>query len=127
MSSISQTSDSSRQNSSVFPECVRICLNRTCRKQGANLVLAAFEASIVPGITVMGSGCLGQCGNGPMVLVLPDMVWYCSVLPQEVPLVIEQHLLGGKKVKQMLYRHFHNREQGTENEEQEIGNEEQGK
>lgn len=111
MNNISQPSDSSRQNSSVSPECVRICLSRTCCKQGAKLVLAAFEASIVPGITVMRSGCLGQCGNGPMVLVLPDMVWYCGVLPSQVPLVIKQHLLGGEKVKQMLYRRFHKREQ----------------
>ena len=114
MSNISQPSDSSRQNSSVSPECVRVCLNRTCRKQGAKLVFAAFEASSVPGITVMGSGCLGQCGNGPMVLVLPDMVWYCGVRPIQVPLVIEQHLLGGEKVKQMLYRRFHKREQRSD-------------
>ena len=110
MISKSQPSDSSRQNSSISPECVRVCLNRTCRKQGANLVLAAFEVSVVPQITVTGSGCLGQCGNGPMVLVLPDMVWYSSVHPSQVPLVVEQHLLGGEKVKQMLYPRFHNRE-----------------
>ncbi|KST63250.1 (2Fe-2S) ferredoxin domain-containing protein [Mastigocoleus testarum] len=111
MSSISQPSDSSRQNYSSYPQCVRICVNRTCRKQGAKSVLAAFEVSTVPGITVMGSGCLGQCGNGPMVLVLPDVTWYCAVHPSQVPLVIEKHLLGGEKVEQMLYRRFHNREQ----------------
>ena len=107
MGSISQPSDSSKQNSSVSPKCVRVCLNRTCRKQGAKLVLAAFESSLVPGITVMGSGCLGQCGNGPMVLVLPDMLWYCAVHPSQVSLLIEQHLVRGEKVKQMLYPRFH--------------------
>ena len=111
MSSTSQPFDSSRQNSDSSPECVRVCLNRTCRKQGAKLVLAAFEANFVPGITVTGSACLGQCGNGPMVLVLPDVVWYCSVRPNQVPLIIEQHLLGGKKVRHMLYRRFHKSEQ----------------
>jgi (2Fe-2S) ferredoxin len=42
-----------------------------------------------------------------MVLVLPEMVWYCRVLPQEIPKLVEQHLLAGKRVKEMLYYRFH--------------------
>lgn len=86
---------------------VRVCQNRTCRKQGAAKVLAAFEALPVPGVSVTGSGCLGQCGNGPMVLVLPERVWYSGVRPNEVPLVVEQHLMSGERVTQMLYYRFH--------------------
>ncbi len=93
----------------VSHRCVRVCQNRTCRKQGAAKVLEAFEATSIPGVTVMGSGCLGQCGNGPMVLVLPDMVWYGGVRAAEVPLIVEQHLLGNQKVTQMLYHRFHSR------------------
>ncbi|BCL35707.1 hypothetical protein NSMS1_21540 [Nostoc sp. MS1] len=70
-------------------------------------MLAAFEALPVADVSVMGSSCLGQCGNGPMVLILPDMVWYSGVQPDEVCLLVEQHLLGGQKVKQMLYYRFH--------------------
>jgi (2Fe-2S) ferredoxin len=77
-------------------KCIRVCQNRTCRKQGAAKVLAAFEAISVPDAMVMGSGCLGQCGNGPMVLVLPDMVWYSGVRPSEVALIVEQYLLGNQ-------------------------------
>ncbi|MDF5728365.1 MAG: (2Fe-2S) ferredoxin domain-containing protein [Rhizonema sp. PD38] len=95
---------------SVSPNCVRVCLNRTCRKQGALKVLEAFEASPVPGVKVTGSGCLGQCGNGPLVLVLPEKVWYSGVRPSEVALVVEQHLRGGKRVTQMLYHRFHSQE-----------------
>lgn len=86
---------------------VRVCQNRTCKKQGAAEVLAAFEANIVPEVTVTSSSCLGQCGNGPMVLILPEMVWYSKVRPSEVKKVIEQHLLGGCIVEQMLYHRFH--------------------
>jgi len=93
-------------------KCVRVCQNRACKKQGAAKVLAAFKASVVPGVTVTATGCLGQCGNGPMVLVLPDRIWYSGVRPQEVPLVVEQHLLGGQEVKKMLYYRFHSGHQG---------------
>jgi (2Fe-2S) ferredoxin len=92
---------------SSTPRCVRVCQNRTCKKQGAAKVLGAFTALPVPGVTVTASGCLGQCGNGPMVLVLPDMVWYSGVQASEVPLLVKQHLLSDQRVQQMLYYRFH--------------------
>ena len=107
MSNISQSSNSPQTDANSAARCVQVCQHRTCRKQGAAQVLAAFTALPVPDVTVKASGCLGQCGNGPMVLVLPDMVWYCGLRPNEVPLVVEQHLLGGQSVKRMLYHRFH--------------------
>ncbi|HEY9798763.1 MAG TPA: (2Fe-2S) ferredoxin domain-containing protein [Leptolyngbyaceae cyanobacterium] len=106
MTDIAQPSNSPITEAST-PKCVRVCQNRTCKKQGAKEVLAAFAALPVADVSVTGSSCLGQCGNGPMVLVLPDMVWYGGVQPDEVRLLVEQHLLGGQKVKQMLYYRFH--------------------
>ncbi|MEO1429047.1 MAG: (2Fe-2S) ferredoxin domain-containing protein [Cyanobacteria bacterium J06633_8] len=88
-------------------KCVRVCQNRTCKKQGAVEVLAAFEENPVSEVTVISSSCLGQCGNGPMVLILPEMVWYSNVRPWQVLHVIEQHFLGGKRVEKMLYHRFH--------------------
>ncbi|MBH8563991.1 (2Fe-2S) ferredoxin domain-containing protein [Nostoc sp. CENA67] len=107
MTDITKTSNFPQTDQPTFPKCVRVCQNRTCKKQGAAKVLVAFAALPIPGVTVMASSCLGQCGNGPMLLVLPDMVWYSGVLPEEVPLVVEQHLLGGQRVKQMLYHRSH--------------------
>jgi (2Fe-2S) ferredoxin len=107
MSNINQSSQPFKINPESAVRCVRVCQNRTCKKQGAVKVLAAFMSLPVPDVTVTASGCLGQCGNGPMVLILPDMVWYCGVRPDEVPLVVEKHLLGGECVKAMLYHRFH--------------------
>ena len=58
-----------------------VCQNRTCRKQGSAKVLAAFKTFDIPNIAVEKSGCLGKCGKGPMVLVLPEEVWYSHVIP----------------------------------------------
>jgi (2Fe-2S) ferredoxin len=87
--------------------CVRVCQNRTCNKQGAKSVFAAFQALPVNDVIVTGSGCLGQCGNGPMVLILPDLVWYCGVQASEVALVVKNHLLENEIVTSMLYSKFH--------------------
>ena len=86
---------------------VLVCHSNACRKQGAVKVLAAFQVNSVAGVSAIASPCLGQCGNGPMVLILPEEVWYSGVHPDEVPAVVERHLRGGKPVKAMLYRKFH--------------------
>ena len=86
---------------------VLICQSNACRKSGAAKVLAAFQNHAVPNVTIVPSRCLGQCGNGPMVLVEPDQIWYNRVHPDEVPTVVERHLRGGKPVKAMLYTKFH--------------------
>ena len=71
------------------PICILICLNRTCRKQGAADVLAAFrKLDNLPNITYEGCGCLGNCGNGPMVFVLPARIWYYRVRPQDAAKII---------------------------------------
>ncbi|NEQ73085.1 MAG: (2Fe-2S) ferredoxin domain-containing protein [Okeania sp. SIO2C9] len=76
-----------------------VCQNRTCRKQGSAKVLAAFESSEVSNIQVEKSGCLGQCGNGPMVLILPEEVWYSRVFPQQISTILEENFLGRITVK----------------------------
>lgn len=86
---------------------VLVCQNRTCRKQNSAKVLEAFQKLSPSEVEVVASSCLGQCGNGPMVLVLPEEVWYSGVCQEEVAVIIEQHLRGGKPVERMLYRKFH--------------------
>ncbi|MGD1701080.1 (2Fe-2S) ferredoxin domain-containing protein [Dapis sp. BLCC M229] len=71
-----------------------VCQNRTCKQQGSAKVLATFQTFDIPNITVEKSGCLGKCGSGPMVLVLPEEVWYSHVEPQNISAVMERHLLS---------------------------------
>ena len=82
---------------------VLVCQNRACKSSGSKEVLKAFQAYSIPGVRVIGSGCLVQCGNGPMVLILPDEIWYSKVSPNEVKAIVEQHLLKNQPVESMLY------------------------
>ncbi|GJD18787.1 hypothetical protein RIVM261_037430 [Rivularia sp. IAM M-261] len=106
MSAVS-SSNSLPTPESEYSRCVRVCQNRACRKAGAKSVLEAFRSHPVDNVNITASSCLGQCGNGPMVLVVPDMVWYCGVRVEEVPLVVEQHLQKNQRVEKMLYARFH--------------------
>ena len=95
------------EESEIASKSILVCQNTTCRQQGSAQVLANFSTYSIPGIEVSGCGCLGQCGNGPIVLVLPEYTWYNYVEPDKVSRVVKQHLRGGKPVESMLYRKFH--------------------
>ena len=87
--------------------CVLICQNRSCLNNGSAEVLAAFQASEIPGVVIESSPCLGQCSSGPTVRVVPDETWYCRVQPSDVSTIIEQHLLEGTPVEAKLNPRIH--------------------
>lgn len=89
------------------PEKVVVCRGRSCRKYRAEKVFDNFQQNLPSEIELMSVPCLGQCGNGPMVVVESDQTWYSQVHPDEVNTVIEQHLVGKSPVKAMLYSKFH--------------------
>ena len=52
-------------------------------------------------IAVTNTGCLGPCGYGPSVLVYPDAILYGKVTVDDVPAIIEEHLLGKRPVERL--------------------------
>ncbi|KAI3703710.1 hypothetical protein L1987_73904 [Smallanthus sonchifolius] len=51
---------------------IRVCTNRTCRRQGSIEVLQVLSGIAPPSISVNSCGCLGQCGTGPNLVILPS-------------------------------------------------------
>ncbi|OKH19285.1 (2Fe-2S) ferredoxin domain-containing protein [[Limnothrix rosea] IAM M-220] len=86
---------------------VFVCCHQTCPKQGALKILREFQKYEDDQITVVRSGCLGECGSGPMVKVMPDKAWYNNVQVKNVQAIAEQHLQQGKPVKKLLYWKYH--------------------
>lgn len=85
------------------PNKLLVCQNVTCQQQGSKEVLAAFQQYAPANIQVEPSGCLGQCGNGPLVLTLPDNIWYHRVQPKDVLHITGQHLKENRPVISKLY------------------------
>jgi (2Fe-2S) ferredoxin len=88
---------------------VLICQNRTCRRQGSQQVKAAFQQYNLEGIEIIGSGCLGECGNGVMVLILPEKIWYWHIQPRDVSRIVEEHLKHNLPVKTLLDPKYHSK------------------
>lgn len=70
---------------------ILICQHLTCRKQGAAKILTAFQAvHISDRISCEGCGCLGQCGNGPNMLILPAQIWYHRVSQNDISVIVSK-------------------------------------
>lgn len=89
--------------------CVLVCQHRSCQEAGSAEVLAAFEAAEISEYKVIAIDCQGQCSSGPTVRILPEETWYCRVKPTDVPVIVEQHLKGGKQVEEKLNCRIHMR------------------
>lgn len=48
------------------------------------------------------AGCLDQCARGVSVVVYPEQVWYGGVTVDDVPEIVESHLVGGRIVERLL-------------------------
>ncbi|MCC0177084.1 (2Fe-2S) ferredoxin domain-containing protein [Waterburya agarophytonicola K14] len=86
---------------------VIVCRGRSCRKYSAEEVFENFKRNLPPDVDLISVPCLGQCGNGTMVMVESDPTWYSQVHPDEVAIIIKQHIINGCPVKAMLYPKFH--------------------
>lgn len=50
------------------------------------------------------SGCLGQCGHGPMMVVYPEGVWYSHLTLSDAERIWDEHIVGGRPVEPLRYR-----------------------
>jgi (2Fe-2S) ferredoxin len=69
----------------------------------AALKSAVSEAGLNGRVRVNRSGCLNQCGNGPMVVVYPDDVWYAAVSPADASELVSEHLVEGRPVQRLRF------------------------
>ncbi|WP_247009545.1 CbiX/SirB N-terminal domain-containing protein [Halorientalis litorea] len=75
---------------------VAVCTNQTCAADGAPAVLENLRQSVRDSeacdARVTRSSCLGRCGEGPMVAVYPDGVWYGGVESEDADRIVSSHL-----------------------------------
>jgi NADH-quinone oxidoreductase subunit F len=85
-----------------------VCAGTGCVAAGSFEIKTALEKEIAKRklhneVTVISTGCNGFCERGPIVVVQPDGVFYQKLKPDDIPALVEEHLLKGRPVKKLLY------------------------
>ena len=55
-------------------------------------------------VQVILTGCFGFCEQGPIVKIMPDNTFYVQVKPEDAQIIVEEHIIKGRKVSRLLYR-----------------------
>lgn len=88
---------------------VFVCTSgKTCPLDGSLEVHSILKKGVAAlglrgDVRVNHSGCMNQCGHGPMVVVYPGDVWYSGVDRVGAMRILEEHLAGGRIVDDYLY------------------------
>ncbi len=93
----------------VFRSHLLICGGTGCQASGSLGVKNAILEEIVKRklaeeIKVVETGCNGFCALGPIMVIYPEGVIYISLKPEDIPELVEEHLVKGRVVERLLYR-----------------------
>ncbi|HPR84913.1 MAG TPA: NAD(P)H-dependent oxidoreductase subunit E, partial [Prolixibacteraceae bacterium] len=88
---------------------ILVCGGTGCKASQSELIKTKFldslsEVGLIDEIQVIMTGCFGFCEKGPIVKVLPDNTFYTQVSPDDVPEIVEEHLIKGRKVERLLFK-----------------------
>lgn len=96
--------------SAPYEKLVLVCTyGPWCRRGGpvdairSTLKDGVKRAGLADDVRVNQSGCLNQCGHGPMIAVLPENVWYSGVDEEGARRILDEHLLGERVVEEYRY------------------------
>lgn len=98
-----------------FKHHVFFCLNQRadgepcCQDKGAESAFDHMKAQVKKlglrgegKVRVNRAGCFDRCGEGPLMVVYPEAVWYTFVDQEDVDEIIESHLKNGKVVERLV-------------------------
>ncbi|MBR3762963.1 MAG: NAD(P)H-dependent oxidoreductase subunit E, partial [Clostridia bacterium] len=88
---------------------VMVCGGTGCTSSNSAAVIAEFEKLLVEKgldkeVKVVRTGCFGLCEAGPVCIVYPEGAFYAHVTTDDVAKIVDEHLIKGRIVKELLYK-----------------------
>lgn len=93
----------------MFRSNVLVCGGTGCSSSHSEQIITRLKEEIQAKglekeVNVVRTGCFGLCALGPIMVVYPEGAFYSMVTPDDVPEIVEEHLLKGRIVKRLLYQ-----------------------
>ena len=92
----------------MYRSHVLVCGGTGCTSSNSPAIIEALEKEIKAKgleeeVKVIRTGCFVLCALGPIMIVYPEGCFYSEVKVEDVPEIVEEHLLKGRMVKRLLY------------------------
>lgn len=92
----------------MYRSHVLVCGGTGCTSSGSQrirekLVEEINKQGLENEVQVVKTGCFGLCALGPIMIVYPEGAFYAMVKEEDIPEIVEEHLLKGRVVKRLLY------------------------
>lgn len=100
---------------SYYQHHVFFCLNQRengeacCANLGAEAAFDHMKARVktlgISGenqVRINRAGCLDRCGEGPVLVIYPQAIWYTYVDNADIDEIIDSHLLQNKVVERLV-------------------------
>jgi len=84
------------------PGHVRGC----CQQKKSEQLVQLFKQELVKAgiqkeVRAQKAGCLDVCEFGPAIVVYPEAIWYGKVTPEDIPEIVQSHIIGGTPVHRL--------------------------
>ncbi|MGN0618865.1 MAG: NADH-ubiquinone oxidoreductase-F iron-sulfur binding region domain-containing protein [Ruminiclostridium sp.] len=92
----------------MYRSQVLICGGTGCTSSGSVKIAEKLEEEIEKNglageVKVVRTGCFGLCALGPVMIVYPEGTFYSMVKVEDIPEIVEEHLLKGRVVTRLVY------------------------
>jgi len=86
-----------------------LCTGTGCVAGGALHIKDALEKEIArhglpDEVSVVPTGCNGFCGQGPLLVVVPDQIFYGPLKTDDIPFLVQEHFLKGRPVPKLMFK-----------------------
>ncbi len=93
----------------MYRSHILICGGTGCTASGSAAVISALETELKARnleneVKIVKTGCFGLCAVGPIMIVYPEGCFYSAVMAENIPRIIDEHIVKGRPVKELLYK-----------------------
>ncbi|MBR3995528.1 MAG: SLBB domain-containing protein, partial [Clostridia bacterium] len=93
----------------MFRSHVLICGGTGCTSSKSPEIKAIMEKELIARgleneVKIITTGCFGLCALGPIMIIYPEGTFYSMVKPEDVPEIVDEHLLKGRIVDRLVYQ-----------------------
>lgn len=93
----------------MYRSNVLVCGGTGCTSSNSEKIIEVLNKEIKAKglekeVNVIRTGCFGLCALGPIMVVYPEGSFYSMVKVEDIPEIVEEHLLKGRIVTRLLYQ-----------------------